>query len=179
MKAYKRLDFNILDMHLLFVCLFVLLVTVISNQANSSFGQSEFLNSTNSAGTGNVTTQRVNSNFSNSETTNLIAFNRTINTPEDSQISILLNGSDANSTGSLILSLISTPFHGNLTTPTRVENDTLSHNGTYSLANTTYTPSQNFYGRDNFTFSVTDNTTNSSSTGSVMITVNPIDDPPG
>jgi hypothetical protein len=83
-----------------------------------------------------------------------------------------------NANKSLLFYLVSKPAHGNLTTIIKIGNDTALNIGTYTLANTTYMPSQNFYGNDNFTFIVIDEITNSSNIGTVLIAVNRVNDPP-
>ncbi len=90
-----------------------------------------------------------------------IANNQSVSTNEDTAVPVTLTGFDANGQ-SLTYSLLSSPSNGSLS-------------GTG--ANRTYTPNSNFNGTDSFTFRVSDGSLNSSS-ATVSITVNPVNDVP-
>ncbi|MBF4193775.1 beta strand repeat-containing protein, partial [Mycolicibacterium phlei] len=68
---------------------------------------------------------------------------------------------------------------GEVLTVTPVSNLTTANGGTYSIAadgTYTYTPAENFNGTDNFTYTVSDGTY--SDTGTITITVTPVNDAP-
>lgn len=90
-----------------------------------------------------------------------LAISKSVSTDEDSQLPIVLGGTDPEA-ASLSFSILAAPSHGTLT----------------GIApNMTYRPVTNFNGADQFTFSVNDGTVNSA-LATVFITVNPINDPP-
>ncbi len=86
--------------------------------------------------------------------------NQSTSTNEDVQDSITLDA--ATPGGSLTYSILTGPFHGNLTG---------------SGANRTYTPAPDFNGTDTFTWRVNDGT-NNSNTSTMTITVLEVNDPP-
>ena len=83
-----------------------------------------------------------------------------VTTDEDVDLAITLTATDADG-DDLIFGIATQPAHGTLT-------------GT--APNVTYVPNSNFFGADMFTFSVTDGTV--TVTGTVEITVNPVNDAP-
>lgn len=91
-----------------------------------------------------------------------IAQDLAVITNEETAINVTLVGVDYDAADVLTYIKLSDPTHGSLS-------------GT--LPNLTYTPAADFFGTDNFTFKVNDNTVDSN-VGTVTITVNPIDDPP-
>lgn len=85
----------------------------------------------------------------------------TITTAEDTQVGIVLSGSDPDG-DALTFSIASQPTHGTLS----------------GIApNLTYTPAANYFGPDSFTFTVSDGSL-SSTQATVTITVAAVDDPP-
>jgi hypothetical protein len=88
------------------------------------------------------------------------ANNDTANTDEDMAVTIDVLANDSGS-GSLTVSTVTQGGHG-----------TVVNNGT----NVSYTPNANFYGSDSFTYTLSDG--NGSSTASVVVTVNPVNDAP-
>ena len=90
-----------------------------------------------------------------------------ITTNEDAPIDIILTGADANN-DSLTFAVSLTATHGTLGPMTQL---------TSNSARLTYTPSANYYGTDSFTFTTNDGSLNSPQ-ATVIITVNPVNDPP-
>jgi gliding motility-associated-like protein len=90
-----------------------------------------------------------------------VANNQNVSTPEEIAKSVILTGSDVESSP-LTFSIVAGPTHG-----------VLSGSG----ANITYTPSLNYNGADSFTFKVNDGTIDSN-IATVSITVTPVDDLP-
>ena len=86
---------------------------------------------------------------------------------EDSSVIITMTGSDADGEP-LIFTIVSLPSHGSLGALDQVDSTT---------ASTIYTPGLNFDGADFFTFRVSDGDQFSSS-ATVLITVNPVNDQP-
>ena len=91
-----------------------------------------------------------------------VANDASITTNEDTVYNGTLTGSDADG-DTLSFAKVTDPAHGTLTVNT---------NGAF-----TYTPSANYFGSDSFTFSVSDGH-GGSDTGTVNITVNPVNDAP-
>ena len=91
-----------------------------------------------------------------------VANDASITTNEDTAYSGTLTGSDADG-DTLSFAKVTDPAHGTLTVNT---------NGAF-----TYTPAANYFGSDSFTFSVNDGH-GGSDTGTVNITVNPVNDAP-
>ena len=91
-----------------------------------------------------------------------VANNQSVTLPEDTQISITLVGTDPEN-DPLVYSIVSTPTHGVLTG---------------SGTNYTYTPNLNYNGADVFTFQVGDGIFSSVVSGTVSITVTPVNDAP-
>jgi uncharacterized repeat protein (TIGR03806 family) len=90
-----------------------------------------------------------------------IAIAQSGTTPEDTPLSLALNGSDTEGSA-LSYVIVTGPTHGLLSgTPPSL----------------TYTPSNNFFGSDAFTFKVNDGELDSSSV-TVLMTVQPVNDPP-
>ena len=92
-----------------------------------------------------------------------VAINQSVTTPEDTSTNLVLTASDVDSSN-LVFAVLSGPSNGSL--------GTLNTN----TGAVTYSPSNNFNGADNFTFTVTDGSL--LSTGTVSIIVTPINDPP-
>jgi hypothetical protein len=90
-----------------------------------------------------------------------VADPQTLSTDEDTSLEITLSGSDPN-LDPFSFSIASLPVHGTLS-------------GTEP--NLTYTPSENFYGKDSFTFIVNDGQLDSSP-AEIDLTIFPVDDPP-
>lgn len=90
-----------------------------------------------------------------------IAESQTVSTPEDTPVTILLAGSDVESPA-LIWAVVTQPAHGVLS-------------GT--APNLTYTPADNYFGTDSFTFKVNDGTVDSN-TATVSLTISPVNDAP-
>jgi hypothetical protein len=90
-----------------------------------------------------------------------VANDQTLTTPEDTPLGLTLTGSDPEG-GPLTFAIATQPANGTLT-------------GTAPLL--TYTPAANFTGTDSFTFTVTD-ADGLVDTGTVTITVAPVNDPP-
>src|SRR5207245_1961884 len=89
---------------------------------------------------------------------------KSVITAEDTAATIMLSGSDGDST-SLTFIIVSGPAHGTLsvisgTTNTAVPNGTGTP-GVSSTASITYTPFANYYGPDSFTYTVNDGSLNS------------------
>ena len=84
-------------------------------------------------------------------------------TDEDQSLEIILVANDEETDESLVFDITSPPSSGVITS-------------SRALGYFTYTPTQDFYGTDEFEFSVTDG--NSTTTGNGSIVVNPINDPP-
>jgi len=91
---------------------------------------------------------------------NPVADNQTVIVTEDQAKAFTLTGSDAES--AIVFTVLSQPTHGVLS-------------GT--APNLTYTPDLNYTGSDSFTFKVNDGTTDSN-TGTISITVVPVNDAP-
>ncbi|MEO6570787.1 MAG: Ig-like domain-containing protein, partial [Ilumatobacteraceae bacterium] len=91
-----------------------------------------------------------------------VAVSQVVVTPEDSAVSIVLEGSDADALDVLSFSVTSTPAHGTLT-------------GT--APDLVYTPETDFHGDDSFTFTVGDGT-DTSDPATVSITVVAVNDVP-
>jgi uncharacterized repeat protein (TIGR01451 family) len=90
-----------------------------------------------------------------------LAFSQSVTNLEDTALPIILTGSDVD--GPVTNFVVGTlPLHG-----------TLSGSG----ANLTYTPTNNYFGPDSFTFTVNDGSL-TSSVATVSITVLPVNDPP-
>jgi hypothetical protein len=91
-----------------------------------------------------------------------IANNQNVTTPEDTATNLVLVGSDVE--GPVTYAILSAPTHGAL--------------GTLNINSgaVTYTPSTNYNGADGFTFTVSDGSL--LATGSVSITVVPVNDAP-
>jgi VCBS repeat-containing protein len=99
---------------------------------------------------------------------------QSVTTNEDTAKIITLTGSDADG-NSLAFSVVTGPTHGTLGpigAPTCTGATPNSCN-----ANVTYTPASNYFGSDSFTFKVNDGTVDSTS-ATVSITVNAVDDAP-
>ena len=92
-----------------------------------------------------------------------VATNLSVTIPEDSSTNLVVRGSDVESTN-LSYAILNNPVHGTL--------GTLNTN----TGAVTYSPSNNFNGADSFTFTVFDGSLYA--TGTVSITVLPINDPP-
>ena len=94
-----------------------------------------------------------------------VANNVTETTDEDTAVEITLSGSDQNIGDTLTYSIVDAPSNGTL--------------GTINQDNkkVQYTPNTNFNGTDTFTYKVNDGTVDSS-TATVTITVNAVNDPP-
>jgi len=90
-----------------------------------------------------------------------VANNQTVTLNEDETASITLAAFDADG-DTLTYQILSNPTHGTLTG---------------NVPNITYTPAENFNGNDAFTFRVNDGTIDSNE-ATVVITVNPVNDPP-
>ena len=90
-----------------------------------------------------------------------VADDQSVNTPEDTPLSILLTGSDADN-DSLSFTILTPPDAG-----------TLSE----TAPNLTYTPNEHFNGNDSLTFTVNDGTTDSPP-ATITITVDAVNDPP-
>ncbi|HEX5617343.1 MAG TPA: Ig-like domain-containing protein, partial [Solirubrobacteraceae bacterium] len=90
-----------------------------------------------------------------------VANDRSLTTPEDTPLGVGLTGSDPEG-GPLTFAVATPPAHGTLS-------------GT--APSLTYTPAANFTGTDSFTFTVTD-ADGAVDTGTVSITVAPLNDPP-
>ena len=88
-------------------------------------------------------------------------------TDEDAPVVITLTGSDADG-DPLTFAIATGPGNGALSAITPVD---------ATSAQVTYTPSANFFGSDNFTFTVNDGT-DTSSAATVSLTVNAVNDPP-
>ena len=87
---------------------------------------------------------------------------QSVTTSEDTAVALALSGSDID--GSIAsYSLVSSPANGSVSG---------------SAPNLTYTPANNFYGNDSFTFSVTDNQGSVSGTATVSLTVTSENDLP-
>ncbi|MCG8607944.1 tandem-95 repeat protein, partial [bacterium] len=97
-----------------------------------------------------------------------VAVNDTTSTDEEASVtvSVLTNDNDLDGT---LLSTTLTVISGAGNGSTQVD----GVGGTI-----TYTPNLDFFGTDTFTYRVSDNTGGTSNEATVMITVNPIDDPP-
>ena len=109
----------------------------------------------------------------------LVAVNKNVTTAEDNPLTIVLNGSDKDGIMTpLQFNIVSKPIFGNLKEINITSIPSTLPNMTYTLANTTYLPIQDFHGNDNFTFLVNDSTTNTSDIGTVLITVDSVNDPP-
>jgi hypothetical protein len=91
-----------------------------------------------------------------------VANGQSVSTDEDTQQSITLSGSDADSGDPLNYSIVANPAHGTLT-------------GNAPIL--TYTPAANYNGADSFTFKVNDGTVDSNN-ATVIIAVNPVNDAP-
>lgn len=153
---------------------FLLFVGLQHLSSDQIFGQAESRNNTS-----------MSENSTSIDSTNLssvvsapMADNQSIEVFEDSNTTITLTGTDPTANKSLLFSLVSSPAYGNLSAISKTVNESAADNGTYASANTTYGPPENFYGTDNFKFAVSDESTNSSSLGTVRIRVNPVNDPP-
>ncbi|MBS4027752.1 MAG: tandem-95 repeat protein [Ignavibacteriales bacterium] len=109
-----------------------------------------FLNDT---GTVNVTINAVNDAP--------IAKDTSISTDEDVSKAIVVQGNDSFDTKTLTFALVASPLHGTLTG---------------EMPNLTYFPAPNYFGNDNFKFSVNDGEL--LDTGTVSITVNTVNDKP-
>ena len=94
-----------------------------------------------------------------------VAYEQNLFTPEETQLSIVLTGSDPD---------------GNAFTFTIVPNSGPTHGGILgSGANWTYTPFDDYNGPDSFSFTVTEETNaHLDSTNVINITVTPVNDPP-
>jgi hypothetical protein len=99
--------------------------------------------------------------FSLRNNTPPVANNKSVTTNEDTAQSVTLMGSDADG-DSLTFTVTNNPSHGTLS-------------GT--APNLTYMPAANYSGPDSFDFKVNDGQVDSS-TATVSITVNPVNDPP-
>ncbi len=87
---------------------------------------------------------------------------QTLSTREDTELPIVLSGSDLEN-ATLSFSIVTTPTHGEiLGTP----------------PNLTYIPAADFHGSDQFTFKTNDGTSDSA-TATIAITVTPVDEVPG
>lgn len=87
-----------------------------------------------------------------------------VTTDEDTATSSTVTASDSYIPGSLTFGVVSGPSSGTLL---------FNSDGTF-----TYTPSANFNGSDSFTFEANDGFASSSAPATVLITVNPVNDPP-
>jgi len=90
-----------------------------------------------------------------------IANNQALTTSEDIALPVTLSGTDVDG-GALTYTIVAPPLHGSLT-------------GTGSSV--TYTPSSNYNGPDNFTFTVNDGVV-TSNVATISITVTPVNDAP-
>jgi hypothetical protein len=95
------------------------------------------------------------------------ANNTSATTNEDNSVTITMTASDPDG-DSLTFSIVTPPAHGNLSA---------IFNQTPTSAQVTYTPNANYNGGDSFTFQADDGK-GGTSTGSVTITINPVNDPP-
>ena len=86
---------------------------------------------------------------------------QSVSTNEDTPLAITLTGSDPDN-DPLTFTVVTNPMHGVLSG---------------AAPNLTYTPTANYNGSDSFTFKVNDGTTDSN-TATVLITVDPVNDPP-
>src|SRR6185503_6448223 len=101
-----------------------------------------------------------------------VAFDQTVNTNEDTGVSVTIQGQDPDGSD-LTFTNISSPANG-----------TLGSFGSVTCASgvcsqtATYTPNANFFGADSFNFKVNDGTAASNQTGVVSITVTGVNDAP-
>ncbi len=91
-----------------------------------------------------------------------VAVAQTLATNEDTDLSITLSGSDADTGDTLTYSVVTDPAHGTLSG---------------SVPNLTYTPNHNYNGTESFTFKANDGTADSQP-ATITITVNPVNDAP-
>ena len=89
------------------------------------------------------------------------ANNQTVTTPEDTQVNIILTGSDVDN-DPLTFTIVAQPSHGTLSG---------------SAPNITYTPAANYNGSDSFTFKVNDGQVDSN-IATISILVTPVNDSP-
>jgi uncharacterized repeat protein (TIGR01451 family) len=90
------------------------------------------------------------------------ANNQNVTIPEDTSTNLVLTGSDLE--GPITYAILSAPIHGGL--------GVLNTNS----GAVTYSPNTNYYGTDSFTFTVNDGSL--LATGTVFITINPVNDAP-
>jgi hypothetical protein len=96
-----------------------------------------------------------------------VANNTNATTLEDHAVTVTMTGSDADG-NSLTFSIVTGPAHGSLSA---------IFNATPTSAQVTYTPDANYNGSDSFTFKADDGQ-GGTSTGTVSITITPVNDPP-
>ncbi len=96
-----------------------------------------------------------------------VANNTNATTLEDHAVTVTMTASDADG-DSLTFSIVTGPAHGSLSA---------IFNATPTSAQVTYTPDANYNGSDSFTFQADDGQ-GGTSTGTVSITITPVNDPP-
>jgi|GEM_PF-958927 len=102
-----------------------------------------------------------------------VAFDQSVTLNEDATLNITISGQDPEGSN-LTFTNISSPTNGSLGAWGSVTCDSV---GVCSQT-ATYTPNANYFGSDSFTFKVNDGTAASNETGTVSITVNPVNDAP-
>ncbi len=97
-----------------------------------------------------------------------IAVADTAFTNEDASVTFSLSTNDSDSDGQIdreTISIVSPPSHGSVQKSVQ--------------GNIIYSPNKNYFGNDQFTYTINDNNQDTSNVATVFITVHPVDDPPG
>ncbi|HWT01240.1 MAG TPA: tandem-95 repeat protein, partial [Pyrinomonadaceae bacterium] len=136
--------------------------TTITNQGSINFDADNDNDNEASAQTDDPSVGGASDPTSFKVNTRPAADNQSVTTDEDTPKAITLTGSDADN-DPLTFTVVDGPDHGQLT-------------GT--APNLTYTPDADYHGPDSFTFKVNDGQVDSTSNGTVSITVSPVADTP-
>lgn len=148
---------------------------IVNNLTNTTTGNDGTTNGRLSVA-GFTTNNKVNVNFGIKISTPPVAVNDVISTNEDTPVNVNVTSNDTDEDGTIDVATVDlNPSSAG------IQNTITNVYGVWSVNASgvvNYSPAANFNGNANVTYTVNDNDNNTSNTGTLMVTVIPVNDPP-